>query len=80
MVTLHSGGEDKDREGRASEALDESIIKKDATSTKLVRMQDSIRKSLPRENRSESLWPKWGIRRHGMRIYTALYRAKTPFA
>jgi hypothetical protein len=34
-------------EGRASKALDENTTKNDATSTKLLRMQDSISEACP---------------------------------
>ena len=42
-----------DREGRASDGLDESAIKTDATNTILIRMQDS-KVSLPQENGANS--------------------------
>jgi hypothetical protein len=47
MVTLHSDTLTEGREGRASEALDEITTKKEATSTRLLRMQDSICEACP---------------------------------
>jgi hypothetical protein len=47
IVTLHSDAVTDRWEGRASKALDENTTKKDATSTKLLLMQDSIREACP---------------------------------
>jgi hypothetical protein len=48
MVTLHSDTLTEGREGRASEALDEITAKKEATNTRLLRMQDSICEACPK--------------------------------
>jgi hypothetical protein len=57
MVALHSEAVTEGREGRASEALDESTIKKDAIRTRVLRMQDSICEACP-DAEANNCWAK----------------------